>query len=185
VTVRLICATNKTLLQEVEKGTFRHDLFYRLNVLSIITPPLRDHLEDLPLLFRHFLEKLSFEQGCKLSVEPEVIEYLKGYQWPGNVRELQNIVERAASLAENGVITMWHLPQALYAPVPQMMISSSKDLQIPVKRKQRQEMAGHTEKLKIISLLNTCAGNVSRVAKELGISRKTLYNKMRLYSIQN
>ena len=110
VNVRLICASNKNLLQEVERGTFQKDLFYRLNVMSITIPPLRDRVKDITLLFRSFIEKLSRDLGCVFYVEPEVLECLKEYSWPGNVRELQNVVERAANLAENGIITVRNLP---------------------------------------------------------------------------
>ncbi|WP_094605002.1 Acetoin dehydrogenase operon transcriptional activator AcoR [Sporomusa silvacetica DSM 10669] len=185
VTIRLICATHKNLLEEVEKGAFRLDLFYRLNVLSIIIPPLRERREDIQPLFEHFLEKLSCEQGCEFSVASEVIPYLTGYHWPGNVRELQNVIEHAACLAENGVITVGHLPEVLFAPDLCMVLASPQTDETIFSREQRQKMAEFTEKYRIISKLDAFAGNVSRVAKELGISRKTLYNKMRLHAIKN
>jgi len=185
VTIRLICATHKNLLEEVEKGAFRLDLFYRLNVLSIIIPPLRERREDIQPLFEHFLEKLSCEQGCEFSVVDEVIPYLTGYHWPGNVRELQNVIEHAACLAENGVITVGHLPEMLFAPDLHMILASPQTDETIFSREQRQKMAEFTEKYRIISKLDAFAGNVSRVAKELGISRKTLYNKMRLHAIKN
>ena len=185
VTIRLICATHKNLLEEVEKGAFRLDLFYRLNVLSIIIPPLRERREDIQPLFEHFLEKLNREQGCEFSVVDEVIPYLTGYHWPGNVRELQNVIEHAACLAENGVITVGHLPEMLFAPDLHMILASPQTDETIFSREQRQKMAEFTEKYRIISKLDAFAGNVSRVAKELGISRKTLYNKMRLHAIKN
>ena len=179
INLRLICATHKNLREEVEKGAFRLDLYYRLNVLAITIPPLRDRSEDIKMLFEHFLGKVSREQGCKFSVDLEVMNYLKGYYWPGNVRELQNVVEHAACLAEDGVITVGHLPSSLRE------ITSPQAAEAIFSREQRQEMAGFTEKNKIISKLNAFGGNVSRVAKELGIARNTLYNKMRLYAIKN
>ncbi len=186
VNVRLICATNKNLLQEVERGTFRHDLFYRLNVMSITIPPLRNRVKDIPLLFTHFLEKLGRDWGVKFDVELEVFDYLNQYKWKGNVRELQNVVERAASLAENGIISLQQLPVEFYAsfshssPGPIMQSTKSFD-----NREQRQQLLRDTEKSRIVNLLNIHAGNVSRVAREMGLSRKTLYNKMRSYTIQN
>jgi PAS domain S-box-containing protein len=185
VSVRLICATNKNLLQEVEKGTFRQDLYYRLNVMSITMPPLRNRIDDIPLLFKHFLEKLCRDWGSTFSVEPDVIDCLKRYTWPGNVRELQNVVERAASLAEDGIITLRHLPAELYGasplrPSPMFLQTGLVDC-----REQRKNLVKDAEKHKILSLLNMYGGNVSHVARELGLSRKTLYNKMRIYSIQN
>jgi sigma-54 dependent transcriptional regulator, acetoin dehydrogenase operon transcriptional activator AcoR len=185
VNVRVICATNKNLLQEVQKGAFRQDLFYRLNVISITIPPLRNRTEDIPHLFKHFLETLSLERGCKLSVEPEVLECLKQYTWPGNVRELQNVIERAASLAENGIITLRHISAETYAPAATPVLSNMQLTHTFNCREQRQILVSEMEKYKIIGLLNMHAGNVSQVAKKIGVCRKTLYNKMRLYSIQN
>ncbi len=183
VNVRLICATNKNLLQEVSKGTFRQDLFYRLNVMQITIPPLRSRAGDIPLLFSHFLDKLGRDWGCKFDVELDVFDYLMQYDWPGNVRELQNVVERAASLSENGVITVRQLPTEFYSP-----FASSPVMQ-PSKcyesREQRQKVLKDAEKIRLVNLLNIHAGNISRVAKELGLSRKTVYSKMRLYAIQN
>jgi transcriptional regulator with PAS, ATPase and Fis domain len=187
VNVRLICATNKNLLQEVEKGAFRQDLFYRLNVMAITIPPLRNRTQDIPLLFAHFLEKLGRDWGCSFYVEPDVIDYLQQYSWPGNVRELQNMVERAVSLAENGIITLQHLPAELFEE-PAANVSTPSILQTVQTldcREQRQKLAKDAERHRILSLLNVHAGNVSKVARELGVSRKTLYNKMRIYAIQN
>ena len=186
VNVRLICATNKNLLHEVEKGAFRQDLFYRLNVMSIYMPPLRSRMSDIPLLFQHFVEKLCRDWNCKLTAEPEVMERLLQYHWPGNVRELQNIVERAASLAENGVITLRHLPAELNggARIP-VAVDDGRPEEAFDCREQRKQVARESEKQKILSLLNLYAGNVSKVARTLGVSRKTLYNKMHSYSILN
>lgn len=186
VSVRLICATNKKLLQEVERGTFRQDLFYRLNVMPITIPPLRNRITDIPLLFTHFLEKLCRDWGCKFFVEPEVIDCLKQYSWPGNVRELQNVVERAASLAENGNISLWHLPTELFGSSSSTPSSSLVETVHTLDcREQRQQLAKDAERHKILNLLNMHAGNVSQVARELGVSRKTLYHKMRVYAIHN
>lgn len=186
VNVRLICATNKNLLHEVERGTFRQDLFYRLNVMSITLPPVRSRVNDISLLFNHFLEKLSRDWNSKFFVEPEVFDCLKRYSWPGNVRELQNVVERAASLAENGIIGLRHLPAEICAPPvrpqPTLMQQAMPVLE---NREQRQQLAKNAEKQKILMLLDRHAGNVSQVARELGVSRKTLYNKMQAYAIKN
>ena len=186
VHVRLICATNRNLLHEVERGAFRNDLFYRLNVISITIPPLRNRTRDIPKLFVHFLEKLGRDRGCKFDVELEVFDYLTQYNWPGNVRELQNVVERAASLSEDGVISLRHIPSELYSPFSNAHVAPV----IPVprsfeNREQRQKIVRDSEKNRIVNLLNMHAGNVSRVAREMGLSRKTLYNKMRSYAILN
>lgn len=186
VNVRLICATNKNLLHEVERGTFRQDLFYRLNVMSITLPPVRNRVDDIPLLFNHFLEKLSRDWNCKFVIEPEVFDCLKRYHWPGNVRELQNVVERAASLAEKGIIGLRHLPAEICGqPIHSQPAMMQQPLPVLENREQRQQLAKSAEKQKIIMLLDRYAGNVSQVARELGVSRKTLYNKMQAYSIKN
>lgn len=185
VDIRLICATNKNLREEVEKGAFRLDLYYRLNVLSIGIPPLRERREDIQLLFDYFLERISCKLGYKFSVEPEVIAYLHRYDWPGNVRELQNVVEHAACLAENKIITVDLLPEAIYAPALPMRKALPQLEETNFSRAKRKKIAGLTEKNRIISLLDKFGGNVSRTAKELGISRSTLYKKMRLYAIEN
>ncbi|MCE5286125.1 MAG: sigma-54-dependent Fis family transcriptional regulator [Pelosinus sp.] len=184
VQVRLICASNKNLVEEVAKGTFRQDLFYRLNVIAITIPPLRQRKQDISLLFNHFLEKLGTDWGRKFSAQPLVIEYLAEYSWPGNVRELQNVVERAASLAENGNITVKHLPAEICPPNFSAAVHSEVVPSFQC-REQRQKFAKGLEKDRILSLLNQYAGNVSKVARELGISRKTLYNKMHAYAIEN
>lgn len=186
ITARLLCATNKNLRHEVERGAFRQDLFYRLNVLSITIPPLRCRISDIPLLFAHFLDKLSHDWDRTLRVEPEVMELLLRYSWPGNVRELQNIVERAASLSDNGVIGVKHLPIELHGSAyRQPYIQDDQYHRIFDSRQERQKIAKEMEKTQILNLINRYAGNVSQVAREMGVSRKTLYNKMRVYAIQN
>ncbi len=186
VNVRLICATNKDLLEEVRKGTFRLDLYYRLNVMSVLVPPLRDRIEDIPLLFKYFLERLSRDMGRKIIVDLDVMDCLMGYSWPGNVRELQNTVERALNLAENGVISIEQLPPDIVGaksvrPVLTIQESSGER----VNRQQRQQVRKDTDKNTLLNLLNVYAGNISQVAKEMGVSRKTVYNKMKDLSIEN
>jgi transcriptional regulator of acetoin/glycerol metabolism len=184
VDVRLICATNKNLMEEVEKGTFRRDLFYRLNVMSIMIPPLKDRIEDIPLLFRHFLNKLCDDREQNIRVDRSVYDCLKLYKWPGNVRELQNIVERAVNLAEDGVIYKHHLPEHIRSfenqpENPSIQFAENLAACRYVSRKEQQAQ----ERESMLVLLNQYAGNVSRVAKEMGLSRKTVYNKMRDYAI--
>ncbi len=185
VNIRLICATHRDLLEEVNYGTFRLDLYYRLNVLSIVIPPLRERREDIQQLAEHFLTKVRCEQGLALSLAPEAIAYLNEYYWPGNVRELQNVIEHAACIAESGVITAENLSEKLHAASSPAEPQLEQAGEIIFIREQRQNMARIIEKNKIISKLNAFAGNVSKVAKELGISRNTLYNKMRMYAIKN
>lgn len=188
VNVRLICATNKDLTEEVEKGTFRRDLFYRLNVMSILIPPLRARMEDVPHLFRHFLNKLCSDRGREVLVDPEVYERISCYPWPGNVRELQNVVERAVNLAESDMILPQHLPSHIqYQPEPQVFIPAEEPYSenLVACRIQKQRASQEGEKGRILELLNKHSGNVTKVASELGLSRKTVYCKMKLYEIFN
>ncbi len=184
--MRIICATNKNLLQEVEQVAFRQDLYYRLNVISITIPPLRNRVKDIPALFRHFLDLIGRDRGGKFRVEPEVMTALQRYAWPGNVRELQNVVERAVSLSEDGVITPAHLPVEIYGlpdTAPLQLFPRGRFAGLG--REQRRQMAGETERQRILLLLSSSGGNVSMVARELGVSRNTLYRKMRQYAIEN
>ncbi len=187
VNVRIICATNQNLLQEVEKGAFRQDLYYRLNVISITIPPLRNRIDDIPPLFRHFLDLIGRDRGGKFRVEPAVIEYLRRYAWPGNVRELQNVVERAVSLSEAGLITLAELPAEILAgpPVPAGPPLYPLAYRAGLGREQRRQLAGEAERQRILLLLSNSGGNVSLAAREMGVSRNTLYRKMRLYAIEN
>ena len=188
VNVRVICATNKNLLAEVEKGAFRQDLFYRLNVISLTLPPLRNRPQDIPLLFRHYLDKIGQDRQRKFRVEPEVIRCLQNFDWPGNVRELQNIAERTVSLAESEIITLAQLPPEIYsplkhlAPLPQPAIQTAGDA---TSRRQRRLLLQSNERMQIDMMLTKHGGNVSAVARELSVTRNTLYRKMRQYNIEN
>lgn len=184
VNVRLICATNKNLLEEVEKGTFRRDLFYRLNVMAFMIPPLRSRTEDIPLLFQHFLMKLCSDRDCQYRVEGDVYQYLKGYNWPGNVRELQNVVERAVNLSEDGIISVQHLPLVIQnTNKTAKEIDALKIEHLQDYRQEKQKKVQAAEKSQLLELLDLYSGNISRVAQEMGLSRKTIYNKMKQFDI--
>jgi transcriptional regulator with PAS, ATPase and Fis domain len=190
VDVRVICATNKRLLEEVEKGTFRKDLYYRLNVISITIPPLRERSEDIIALFNYFLEKL--DKHCRsFAVSLDVIEQIVRYDWPGNVRELQNVVERIVSLTEGRTVTVGNLPREIRdwqpAGTKQVSESSSADNKIAVtwKSEQRRRLQEENERQEILALLSDHKGNVSLTARTMGISRNTLYRKMKQYAISN
>jgi len=117
VDVRIISATNQDLKVKIEEGKFRKDLFYRLNVLSLVMPPLRKRKEDLPLLVSHFIKKYCQEMGRKTKrIAPEVMNVFESYPWPGNVRELENVIERIVAIEERGIITKESLPEELMAP---------------------------------------------------------------------
>ncbi len=194
VDVRIIAATNQDLLQLVGEGRFRADLYYRLNVIKIMIPPLRERRVDIKLLFSHFVEVMSprFERLVS-EVDPEVIEYIEDYNWPGNIRELQNVVERILLLAENGHITVDCLPREITRPMGYAHAGltrgpkSRADVIEPtiLNRGNRKMYAQQQEKEEIVHTLNRCGGNVSQAAAELGISRYTLYRRMKSYDISN
>ncbi len=188
VDVRLICATHKNLLEKVREGTFRQDLYYRLNVMSITIPPLRERLDDILPLFRYFLDKLGRDRGHKLTVDRDVMHYLYAYPWPGNVRELQNVVERATNLAVSGAVTVHQLPTEIVGwqdgiPSNSNGFPPAADIPQPVNRQQRIGQRKDREKNQLLHLLNTHDGNITRVARELGVSRKTIYNRMHRFAI--
>ena len=168
VDVRVVSATNKDLRKAIEKGEFREDLYYRLNVVPIELPPLRERKEDIPLLAQHFLNKFALENKKEVSeFSPEATEFLLGYDWPGNVRELENAIERAAILAKDSLITIADLPQE------NMSLARS-----TMPEKNLREV----EKEHILDVLGETGGNYSEAARLLGITRMTLYKKAREYS---
>lgn len=188
VDVRIICATNKNLDKEVEKGRFRQDLYYRLNVVPIKIPPLRERREDIPLLFNYMLKTMGQESSSRIKyVDPEVMRLLKEYDWPGNVRELQNVVERIINLNSDGIAKLEHLPSSFkvcdldiaaeFSPPP-----TNKEV---LNRKKIKQLLHEQESQKILTLLDQYGGNISQVAREMNISRTTLYKKMQKYNIGN
>ncbi len=168
VDVRVVSATNRDLRKAIEKGEFREDLYYRLNVVPIELPPLRERKEDIPLLAQHFLNKFALENKKEVSeLSPEATEFLLGYDWPGNVRELENAIERAAILAKDSLITIADLPQENMSLARSTM--PGKNLR-------------EVEKEHILDVLGETGGNYSEAARLLGITRMTLYKKAREYS---
>jgi len=171
VNLRILAATNKDLLQEVKKGNFREDLYYRLNVIPLYLPPLRERRNDIPLLASHFLQRFATEQGKEVQgFRPEAMRNLLDYPWPGNVRELENTVEHATVLTKSGWIEAADLPAAIRADVTSSQISN-----LP-------SMVDHEKKL-LQDTLEECGWNKKQAAKRLGISRSTLYDKLKKYQI--
>jgi two-component system response regulator AtoC len=169
VDVRLISATNRNIKEAVAKGQFREDLYYRLNVVNIELPPLRERKEDIPLLAQHFLNKFVQENNKKIAgFSPGATDFLLQYEWPGNVRELENAIERAVILSKNHLIKINDLPQQ--SQVAACAISQQKDLK-------------EVEKNHIVNVLTETGGNYTEAARVLGISRMTLYNKARAYGL--
>jgi two-component system response regulator HydG len=172
VNVRLIAATNKDLLEEVKAGRFREDLYYRLNVIPIHLPPLRERRNDIPLLAHHFLRHFAAEQDKDLSeLSVETMRLLMDYTWPGNVRELENSIEHAAVLSKGTrSIEVSHLPSGIWA--------QASDQGLPP----TPTMAQHERDL-LKQTLEVCGWNKKEAARRLGISRSTLYEKLRKHHL--
>jgi transcriptional regulator with PAS, ATPase and Fis domain len=188
VDLRIICATNKNLQQEVVRGNFRKDLFYRLNVVSINLPPLRERREDIPLLFDVFFREICTKTGMDIKyVDPRVITCLQEYNWPGNVREFQNVLERMVNFAGGNTVGMEHLPEEIITPSmktqPFDTIPLIADHGINSERYRLKILLAEEERREILMLLSKNKGNVTKVAKYMNISRNTLYKKMRKLGI--
>ena len=177
--VRLISATNKDLRREVSTGKFREDLLYRLNVITLQIPPLRERKEDIPLLVNHFLLN-RFRARTAKQVEPRAMELLKKYDWPGNVRELENVIERAAILARDEVI---HVDDIALPIGTRSMYESYTDAPGEGPRLGSAVSMQEIEKAHIHGVLTTVSWNKNTAAKILGISLKTLYTKIQQYNL--
>jgi PAS domain S-box-containing protein len=173
VDVRIIAATNRNLDQMIQEETFRSDLFYRLNVIQITMPPLRERLEDIPELVQLFLDELKVEyQITASSFTEEAVELLLQYDWPGNIRELRNIIERAVIISEQNEIGM----KELLSLFPKSQCITKKTASLTEEKRL-------LEKERIEQVLKQTHGNKSAAAKELGMSRVTLYKKIKKYDI--
>ncbi len=173
VDVRVLAATNKNLAIEAQKGNFRQDLFFRLNVFTIVIPPLREREGDIKLLINYFVKKLSLKLGKEIvCVQPEIYELMERYHWPGNVRELENILEHAINLAEGDTLQLEHLPDHFLSS---SFASGAGGEIIPLAELERRAIEQALAKLD---------GNVSRAARALGIGRNTLYDKIKKYGIK-
>jgi len=170
VDVRIIAATNKNLTEEMKKGTFREDLYYRLNVIPIFVPPLRERKDDIPLLASYFLQKFSHERGKEVSsFSPEVMEILLAHSWPGNVRELENVTDHAVIIAKQDKILLKDLPQFLsQKPLPAQEFTTLQDY----------------EKNLILKALEDTNWNKHKASKKLNINRSTLYGKIKRYGLE-
>ena len=166
VDFRLLCSTNRDLEKEVLTKNFREDLFYRINVVRLDIPPLRERREDIPLLVQQFVKEFCLKEGKMLSVSDEAMEIFMNYQWTGNIRQLRNVIERSVVLSKGERLTPKELPEEL----------------LPLKKK---AAPGGTRTLKelqnqaVMDVLHECKGNKSRAAKMLGISRKAFYKKLK------
>lgn len=169
--VRVVAATNKPLEAEQKAGRFREDLYFRLNVIAVDLPPLRDRRADIPLLVEHFLRTRPVGSVPR-TVAPEALAALSGYDWPGNIRELANVIERAQILAEGDMITLDDLPNTVSAATP-----------LPESSSDHPDALDVVERNHVAEVLRRSDGNKVRAAKALGISRRTLYRVMDRYGI--
>ncbi|PLX93984.1 MAG: DNA-binding response regulator [Desulfuromonas sp.] len=175
--VRIVAATNKNLEEEVRKERFREDLYYRLNVVNIHIPPLRERREDIEALARHFFQKYIAETGKKIDgIAPRALSSLFAYDWPGNVRELQNAMERAVVLAKGETITPRDFPQAIQGP-------SQICLELPERGGSLTEILEDLERQLIVQTLQREEGSQTKAAAALGIKRTTLRYKMEKYQL--
>jgi transcriptional regulator with PAS, ATPase and Fis domain len=176
IDVRFIAATNRDLEADVERGAFRRDLYFRLNGVSLVVPPLRERPSEIEPLARLFLE-----QACARLKQPvpeigaEALAAMKRHAWPGNVRELKNVLDRAALLAQGGPIGLAHLPPLASAPPPPPPAR-------PPDADLRTDMAA-LERQRILDALESCAGNQTQAAKLLGMPRRTLVKRLAAYAI--
>ncbi|TAJ32216.1 MAG: sigma-54-dependent Fis family transcriptional regulator [Nitrospirae bacterium] len=184
VDVRVIAASNKDLAKEIEKGNFREDLYYRLNVLPIEVPPLRERREDIPLLVKHFLHSHAEEQGLKVKeVWPEAVEALQQYDWPGNIRELRNLIERLMIMVPGPVIEVSHVEASLHSrPVSQAVAQSPSALTMKPYDSLR-DARNAFERDYIARKLLEHNWNVSKTAEDLKVERSHLHRKIKLLSI--
>ena len=190
VDFRLVTATNRNLLKLVAEGKFREDLYYRLNVIDIRTPALKDHKEDIALLVSRFLKEFAAANGSAVSgIEPAALKKLEDYSWPGNVRQLRNAVEKMVVLASGPKLTEDDLPVEIVAEpgVPYPVPRASKDdpsAPAPSARHQAQSPTlASSEREQILAALERCHGNKTKAADELGISRRTILRKLKQWDI--
>jgi len=184
VDVRVIAATNKRLEEEIRAGSFREDLFFRLNVIPFRVPPLRERREDIPLLARHFIAEFSAEYGKRRrELSDEALELLTGLDWPGNVRELRNSIERLVIMAPGDRIEARDVPQPLLGSRP----ASEQDAATPAAPLPDFPSLGAAredfEKRYIWKKYQECGGNMSRTAQALQVERSHLYRKMKAFGL--
>jgi transcriptional regulator with PAS, ATPase and Fis domain len=173
VDVRILAATNRNLEEMVRNGQFRDDLYYRINVVSVLVPPLRERKEDIPRLVEQFIRRGTLPGKKHLRLSKAALEILHQYSWPGNIRELQNVIERALILAEGNEIQPQDLPGNMKLDYGAPLYQVDHDLLT----------LSALEKLYIQSLLRRFSGHRGRIASTLGISERSLYRKLREYEL--
>ncbi len=176
INVRVLAATNKDPAAAIADGHLRNDLYYRLNVFNIELPPLRDHLEDVPLIADAMVRAMNERHGCSVTgIDPALLQEFQSYDWPGNVRELRNVLERAVVLCGSGIVSKQHLPRN-FGSIRVAAGVDSDQVQMPVGT-----TVDEAEKRLILRTLESTGNNKTRAAEILGISLKTLHNKLKEY----
>lgn len=187
VDVRIIAATNRDIAKEVEEGRFREDLYFRLNVVPVHIPPLRERVEDIPLLAKHFLDKYSTKnEKIFLDFAPQALESLLAYDWPGNVRELENVIERVVVLNNDTRVKPMHLPVALRQKGEGRHLSKILPLDFSMAPLDGEKIMPLelVEKYAIESALKRCLGNISEASRKLRVGQATLYRKIKQYGLK-
>jgi Nif-specific regulatory protein len=185
IDVRIVAATNVSLEQAVANGEFRADLYYRLNVVPIVLPPLRDRKEDIPLLFSHFLNTSNERNGRDIKITSELLDFFINYAWPGNVREMQNLVERMVILAEGDRLSLGDLPPSLFSlekmkqEKAQEAVDKVENRQPAFTRKSLQDI----ERSEIEAALRRNGWVQVRAARELGLSERQIGYRIKKYGL--
>jgi DNA-binding NtrC family response regulator len=193
--VKIVTATNLELEKAIEDGTFREDLFYRLNIIPIMLPPLRDRKDDIPLLAEHFIRKICKDLGIdNKRLEPGVLDLFQRYDWPGNVRELEATLHRAIVMSNGDVMTRSDFytlysdqPQAVVMPDGASNVPSS--IMAPLAGKMEitsdvyDEVMSAVDRQLIMHALDSCGGRIREAARRLGLARNTLKSKIQKYNI--
>jgi two-component system response regulator HydG len=174
INVRIIAATNRDLETAIRTGAFRQDLYFRLNVVQIKLPPLRDRKSDIPILVTAFLEKFSDPQGPVRTISEDAMRRLIAYDWPGNVRELENAIERAVALGSGPILCVGDLPSNLQYPTTER--TPEKDEILPLEELERRA---------ILRTLRETGGDKLSTARMLGIGKTTLYRKLKQYHMEH
>ena len=182
--VRIIAATNVSLEKEIARGKFRADLFYRLNVVPILLPPLRERKDDIPLLFNHFLQKSNNRNDKELKITSELLDFLIDYHWPGNVREMQNLVERMVILAEHDHLTMQDLPDNMTVPeTPEQPLLANSQLIAPPNKFSSGESLKAIERREIEASLKRNGWVQIRAARELGLTQRQIGYRIKKHGL--
>jgi two-component system response regulator HydG len=174
IDVRIIAATNRDLEAAIRNGSFRQDLYFRLNVVQIKLPPLRERKSDIALLVTSFLDKFADPQGPARSISEDAMRRLVAYDWPGNVRELENAIERAVALGSGPIVHVGDLPSSLHYPSHERV--PEKEELLPLEELERRA---------ILRTLRETGGDKLAAARMLGIGKTTLYRKLKQYNMQH